>query len=274
MIQTLRKHATLLLALVALAIIPPAAAEPVPATIGMVVMHGKGGAPGKHVAELAAALEGRGYRVANLEMPWSGRRNYDVNVAAAESQVAAALDDLRRRGAQHLFVAGHSQGGLFALHCGGRHAVHGVIAIAPGGSVGSPLFREKLGAAVDQARRLVAEGKADEAAGFLDYEGAKGSYPVVATPANYLSWFDPAGAMNQASAARNLAPQVPVLYIVPTRDYPALLRLKQSMFDALPRHPLTRLHEPDADHLGAPWASVDEIVRWTSEVAGARAATR
>jgi len=55
--------------------------------IGIVIMHGKGGSPSKHVADLASALEGKGYLVANLEMPWSGKRDYDATVSAAEEQV-------------------------------------------------------------------------------------------------------------------------------------------------------------------------------------------
>lgn len=41
------------------------------------------------------------------------------------------------------------------------------------------------------------------------------------------------------------------------------------MFRELPANPLTRLYEPSSDHLGAPSASADEIVRWTKEVGGA-----
>ena len=127
--------------------------------VGVVVMHGKGGSPSKHVAGLAAGFEARGYLVANLEMPWSGRRSYDAPVAAAEDQVESALAELRAKGAVRLFIAGHSQGGLFALYFGGRHPVDGVIAIAPGGNAASPGFREKLGASVARARELIAAGK-------------------------------------------------------------------------------------------------------------------
>jgi predicted esterase len=84
-------------------------------------MHGKGGSPTKYVSELASSLEGKGYLVANLEMAWSGRRNYDVSVSAAEKEVELALASLRSKGAQELFVAGHSQGGMFALHFGGNN---------------------------------------------------------------------------------------------------------------------------------------------------------
>ena len=237
--------------------------------IGIVIMHGKGGSPTKHVSELASALEGQGFLVANLDMPWSGRRDYDVDVGAAEREVEAALSSLRDKGAKKLFVAGHSQGGLFAFHFGGRHALDGVVAIAPGGNAGSPTFREKLGESVELARKLVGEGKGDEKTRLTDFESGKGSYPIITTPALYLSWFDPDGAMNQTKALRSMNPAVPVLLIVPTNDYPGLLRVKQQVFDALPKNPRTRLYEPSSSHLNAPSASIKEIVEWTTAVANA-----
>ena len=255
------------LALVVLfaAVFQPAEAQSPEAKIGVVIMHGKGGSPTKHVAELASFLEDKGYLVANIEMPWSGRRDYDVDVGAAEEEVEAALAELRRKGAKKLFVAGHSQGGLFALHCGGTHAIDGVVAITPGGNVANQIFRQNLGESVEQARKLVAEGKGDEKTRFLDFEGSRGTSPVISTPAAYFSWFRPDGAMNQSIASKRV--KVPVLFIAPTGDYPGLRRIKQRMFDALPRHPLTKLYEPDSTHLGAPSASRDEILRWTSQVA-------
>ncbi|MEK6594475.1 MAG: alpha/beta fold hydrolase [Pseudomonadota bacterium] len=237
--------------------------------IGVVVMHGKGGTPARHVSELADHLERKGYLVANPEMPWSGRRNYDVPVAAAEQELEAALEVLRSKGAQKLFVAGHSFGGLFALYFAGRHAIDGVIAMAPGGDVGNRIYREKLGESVELARQFVAGQKGNEPARLSDYEGSRGIYPIVTIPAAYLSWFEPDGAMNQTRMTQALKPQTPVLYISPRNDYPGLLTVKQRMFNALPANALNRLYEPDASHLGAPSAARDEIVRWTTEVAGA-----
>lgn len=234
---------------------------------GVVVMHGKGGSPGKHVADLAAALTRHGFLVANLEMPWSGRREYDVAVDVAEREVEAALAALRQRGAGKVFLAGHSQGGLFALYFGGKHRIDGIVAIAPGGNVGNQLFREKLAESVAQARQLVAAGKAHEKTGLNDYEGSKGTYPVITTPAAYLSWFDPQGAMNQTLALRSIKAETPVLFIVPTNDYPGLLRVRQEMFGLLAKHPLTRMYEPDASHLTAPSASIPEIADWLTTVA-------
>ena len=243
------------------------AQSPSPA-IGIVIMHGKGGAPGGYVSNLATSLEAKGYLVANLEMPWSGSRSYDVNADAAVKEVESALDTLRGKGARKLFVAGHSQGGLFALYFGGRQSVDGVIAIAPGGDMSNAVFRARLGTTLDAARRLVAEGKGDGKERFSDYENARGTYTIVTTPSAYVSWFDPDGAMNQTMAVERMNPRIPVLYIAPTEDYAGLRKVKDHFFSLLPRNPLSKLYEPVASHVGAPSASRDEISRWTAEVAG------
>ena len=238
--------------------------------MGVVVMHGKGGSPTKNVSGLASALQGKGYAVANLEMPWSGKRNYDVDVAAAEKEVDAALEGLRARGAKKLFVAGHSQGAVFALHYGNKHQVDGIVAIAPGGDVGAQTFTGKLGPSVLNAKQLVAAGQGAKTEKFYDYEGSKGLTPINTTASNYLSWFDPDGAMNMGIAVRNMNPATPVLFVGPTRDCPGLMRVKRAMFHSLPRNPQTKVFEPNATHLGAPSASTAEVIRWTTEVAGSQ----
>lgn len=238
--------------------------------IGIVIMHGKGGSPSKHVKKLAKALEKKDYLVANIEMPWSGKRDYDVNTDAAEAEIEKALSSLRSKGAEKLFISGHSQGGAFALHFAGKHDVDGVIAIAPGGYVTdrSPVYK-KLSASIAQAEKLVAAGKGDKKSKLKDYESSKGTYSVKAIPAAYLTWFDTNGAMNAFRAARAVNPQTPVLWIVAQKDYPGLRKLNIPMFSSLPGNPHTRLYEPKGNHLGAPKASIEEIIRWTSEVAGA-----
>jgi pimeloyl-ACP methyl ester carboxylesterase len=204
-------------------------------------------------------------------MPWSGRRAYDVDVAGAEKETAAALDELRAKGAKHLFVAGHSQGGVFALYLGGRAPLDGVIAIAPGGNVASPSFRDQLSADVARAREMVADGKGGEKGRFSDFEGSRGGFAVSTTAASYLSWFDPDGAMNAMKSARSMNPRVAVLYIAPRNDYLALARAKSELYGALPANPLTRLAEPNAGHLEAPAASLEPIDQWLKEVTAALA---
>jgi len=239
-------------------------------TLGIVIMHGKGGSPTRLVADLARGLETKGYLVANLEMPWSGNRQYDVTTAQAEEEVAAAIVGLRGKGAKKVFVCGHSQGGVFALHLAGRLAADGFITIAPGGNVAARIYLENVGPSLDRARELIAEGKGNEPARLEDYEGARGTFPVRAAPAVYVTWFEPQGAMNMERAVSIVSSHAPILWIAPSRDYPGLIRSSRPLYRALPSHPLTRLYEPDADHRGAPSASVDEIVRWTREVANAK----
>jgi pimeloyl-ACP methyl ester carboxylesterase len=237
-------------------------------TIGIVIMHGKGGSPSGLVAELARTLESRGYLVANLDMPWSGRRNYDVDVGRAEQEVAAALLGLRERGAKKAFIAGHSQGGLFALHLAAKLDIDGYVVIAPGGSVANRVYRDNVGEALARARQLVADGKGGEVASLSDFEGAKGAYEVRAVPAAYVTWFEPDGAMNMDRAVRAVNPRVPVLWVAPKRDYPALIKFALPLYRDLPANRLTRLYQPDADHRNAPTVAADEIARWTREVAG------
>lgn len=267
MTKLVRLFARLVLVAFTAAVPITAAAQAEP--IGIVVMHGKGGSPNRLVADLARALEGKGYLVANLEMPWSGRRNYDVTTVKGEEEVEAALAALRGKGVKKVFVAGHSQGGVFALHLAGKLAADGFITIAPGGNVAGRIFLEKLGSSLARARQLVAEGKGNEPERLGDYEASTGAYQVVAVPAAYVTWFDPEGAMNMERATKSVNPRAPILWVAPTRDYPGLIRTSLPLYRTLPRHPLTRLYEPDADHRGAPSASTDEIVRWTRDVANA-----
>lgn len=229
---------------------------------GIVIMHGKGGMPQGLVRPLAEGLQAQGWQVANLQMPWSRDRQYDVDVATAVKEVDAAVTAMRDKGAKRVFVAGHSQGGVFALHYATLRPLDGLIAIAPGGDVAHSLFLQQLGGAVRSARGMVNDGRGNERGEFLDYEGARGSWTVRTTATTYLSWFDPDGAMNQTRSLRAVLPATPVLLIVPTHDIPALRKIKDSNFRALPANPRSSLFEPETSHTGAPGASVAEILRW------------
>ena len=112
--------------------------------IGIVVMHGSGGKPTGYVYDLATALEGKGYLVTNLEMPWSGRRAADVTAEVGLEELGQAITQLQKKGAKAIFLAGHSFGGTFALYYAGVNLVDGVIAIAPGG-VDSDFYQSKIG---------------------------------------------------------------------------------------------------------------------------------
>ncbi len=237
--------------------------------IGIVVMHGKGESPSASVAGLAGALQAEGYFVANLEMPWSARRNYDVDVGDADAEVTAALQGLRQQGAKSVFISGHDHGGAVALHYGTRCGCDGIIAIAPSGVVSGMGGRVLFAKYLARARQLVAEGKGGEKSPFIDHQGTRGTYALLATPLNYLDWFKPDGPMNLAKGIRAWKPEVPVLWVTPTRDYATLRNKAEQQYRQLPANPLSRFYRPDSDHGGAPVASAHENVRWTRAIAAA-----
>lgn len=106
MIHALRLFFVVLFGLASL-LLPLSLRADAPASeIGVVVMHGKGGRPGKFVDELATVLERAGFQVANLEMPWSGKRHYDVDMNAGVDEITRALDAMRANGARKVFVIG------------------------------------------------------------------------------------------------------------------------------------------------------------------------
>lgn len=261
-----RRLLSTLLAVLGPAIPPAVQADNAAAQVGVVVMHGKASSPHKAVSTLASGLQARGFQVTNLEMPWSGRRAYDVGVQEAEKELTRALAELRAKGAAKVFVAGHSQGALFAVHYAGVHPVDGVVAIAPGGLVDTPGFLKTLGDHVGKARQMVADGRGAEKAGFGDYEGRRGTTHVRTTAASFLSWFDPAGTQTTRAFSR-VREGTPLLYVAPTGDYPALARLRDSNFAAVPKHPASRLLEVNADHMGAPAAAAGPVADWIRSVA-------
>jgi pimeloyl-ACP methyl ester carboxylesterase len=237
------------------------------AKIGVVVMHGKGGRPDRFVSELADALLREGFQVANLEMPWSGARQYDVSVGAANEEINAALRAMREKGATRLFLAGHSLGAAAALQYAGRFSIDGVAAIAPGHVPEGKVLAARFADSVREAKQLVTDGKGNEKTRFTDFETHRGSYPVIAPPASYLTYFDPQGPMNLERNVRSVKPDVPVLYVVPTRESEGLRNYVMKLHPTLPRNAMSRLYEPASDHLRAPSASAGEIVKWIREIA-------
>jgi dienelactone hydrolase len=175
-----------------------------PKETGVVVMHGKWGGIDKYITPIAGALGGAGYRVANIEMPWSKARMYDVDYGAAMKEIDAAVAKLKADGAKRIVVLGHSLGANAALgYAATRDGLSGVIGLAPGHS---PERFQKLASSVAKAKAIVAEGKGDSTANFEDINGGQ-TRNVSVRARIYVSYFDPAGpAVMPNNAARLKAP--------------------------------------------------------------------
>lgn len=234
--------------------------------IGALVIHGKWGSPARNVDGLVRALESEGIIVRAPEMPWSRQRLYDKGVEGADAEMDAEIAKLRDGGAKQIFLIGHSLGAAYALHLASRILVTGVIAIAPGHRPEGIVYGAAFADDVQKARTLVANGKGDEPLSFLDLNTGNRREQVRASAASFLSYFDPAGAMNMADNMKRMKPEIPVLWIVPTREDPRSRPGYVNLYKNLPANSGTRMAEPDSDHLDAPDASTRLVIDWIREI--------
>lgn len=237
------------------------------AEIGVVVLHGKGGMPNGLVKPLAAYLEGQGFRVANLEMPWSKKRTYGAPPADGVAEIDQAFATMKLAGVDKHFLIGHSLGGIFAAYYAGERPLTGVVLVAPGGDVASRFWQKKTADSRDKAERLIADGKGDEQDDFDDFEGSKGSFSIRTTAKLYLAWFSEDSPLNQVRSYERLPAGLPVLNVVPTDDYKGLLMVKDDRFRQLPDTPFKEMYEPATDHKRAPADAAEKIAAWINTVA-------
>lgn len=228
--------------------------------VGVVLLHGKQSAPEQH-EPLASAVTAAGFPVERPDMCWSGRRIYDRDYLGCLRDIDSAIGRLRQRGVTALVIAGHSLGANGALAYGGRNAVKGVVALAPGHRPEVLARRPRIAEDLERARRLVAEGRGDRPASFVDYNGSL-AITVTAPPAAYLSFFAPdSPAVMPDNAARLKAP---LLYVVGSDD--PLQRGPEEVFAKAPPHPLNRYITVRAGHFDTSAAAAGAVVEWLRSV--------
>ena len=213
-------------------VVAPAFAQ----TIGIVLLHGKTGSPDTVINQLAIALQGAGYLVDTPEMCWSRRRIYDRPFLDCLTEIDSAIGRLKGRGAGRIVVAGMSQGGDAALAYGARRAnLAGIIALAPAAAPERQVGLGDIAQNVAQARALVAAGRGDETASFVD-RNASGPFSVRTTATIYLSYLDPQGSANMLDSVRKL--HAPLLWVAGSAD-PSQTGAKAE-FNQAPANPLNR----------------------------------
>ena len=231
------------------------------ARIGVVLLHGKQSAPDEH-ASLAEALTAAGHPVERPEMCWSARRIYDLPYRQCLREIDAAIERLQRRGATAFVVAGHSLGANGALAYGVQRKLAGVVALAPGHRPELLAQRPLIVAALDQARKLVSEGRANSRLPFPDSNGDL-TISVLATAETYLSFFAPdSPAVMPANATRL---QAPLLYVVGTGD--PLQRGPDEIFAKAPQHALNRYVIVRAGHFDTSAAAANPVAAWLRDLA-------
>lgn len=239
---------------------PPLAAAD---EIGLVLMHGKLGAPSKTFDTLASQLESGGILVDTPEMPWSKSREYNASYEQAMDEVSASVKRLRDRGATRVVVGGHSMGAAAALIYGARHPVDGLVLLALGHSPQSSSLQDRFAASVARARGLVAAGKGNDNQGFDDFDASKRppTFTVGTTASNYLSYFAPDGIANTLTAAGKVPAGVPVLWVDGTEENPGLKSYNQKIYEVLGSS-AKQVVEVEATHVNVPHKSGTAVLAW------------
>jgi pimeloyl-ACP methyl ester carboxylesterase len=239
-----------------------AAAAPLQAAglqgMGVVFLHGKGMWPGAFDGGIPGALEAEGAQVVSPEMPWSFTRMYGATFEQAMAEIDAAVAGLKAKGASRIVIIGHSLGANAAIgYAARRSVVAAVVALAPGHLPETPEMRARTRDALAEARQMYAAG-----------EQARHTWPDMvqgiptfasATPAVYLSMFDPDGP---AVIPKNTASlRIPFLWVVGDGD-PIHERGRDYAFARGARNPASRYMEVSAGHLTTSLAARSRVVEW------------
>jgi pimeloyl-ACP methyl ester carboxylesterase len=251
-----------LVALAAFGITLPAQAA---GKLGVVLVHGKQGNPGQ-LGNIVDALTHAGYLVDRPEMCWSHRRIYDRPYLDCLSDIDRAIEQLRKRGATEIVVAGQSLGGNAAIGYGARHPdIKGVIAFAPAHAPEFISKRPEVAADIARARALIAKGEGDRRMTFNDANtSARGSFTikVSATPRIYVSFYGPdSPAVMPANAARL---KMPILLVSGSHD--PTQRQAPFTFRRAPENPLNRFVKVNSNHPGTPEAGKAAMLAWLKEL--------
>jgi esterase/lipase len=254
--------AVVLAACLALSIAPALGAAK-PESIGVVIAHGKSGTPDDVITALSAQVEWEGFPVERPEMCWSRRRIYDRVFADCLADIDAAVAKLRARGVRHVVVAGMSLGGAAALSYGARHdGLAGIVAIAAAHNPANFQRNPRMVKSLEEARRLVAEGKGNEYATFADTNLRETQ--VRTTAAIYLSFFDP--ERPELRMANNVSQlREPLLWVAGDGD-----QTQRNAAETAARAPasaLNRFVTVPSDHFKTPTVGASAVVAWLKDLA-------
>lgn len=234
---------------------------------GVLVLHGKnpGSANDPSTDSLIAKLQATGAVTLKPDMPWSRTRYLDKPLDGALAEMAAHVQTLRAQGATRIALAGHSMGCPAAMaYAAQRGGVDALVLMAPG-HVPQRYYNNKQNTvvhdSVDLARDMVARGEGDKAnTPFSDINQGR-KLTVMATPALFLSYFDPQGDGEMSVTAPRIPVHTAVLWAIGKAD-PLFSAGRAYVFDKLPAHPKHQYLEVDANHLTTPTVAAEAVVQW------------
>ena len=231
-----------------------------PQEVGIVLMHGKWGAP---PGPLAGNFEDEGFRVVSPVMPWSRLRNYDASYEQAVEDLHSQVQKLREDGAKMVILGGHSFGANGVLAYLSKYQdVDGAMMFAPGHTPERLYQRGLTTNAVDEARNLNAQGKGGDSFSFTDYNQTR-RRQLSATVGIYLSYFDPNGLANMPQSESLVTKSIPVLCVMSINEQ---VLGKEYIYLKLPANPLSVYIESAAPHMEAPEATASDAAAFVKSI--------
>ena len=234
--------------------------------VGIVLMHGEQGAPGRIIDGLAQTLEKAGYLVGRPDMCWSARRSYEAPFDECLAAIDDAIVKLKNLGATSVVVGGFSLGGNAAIAFGAGHpGLIGIIALAPAHDAHAVTESADVADSVAKARRLVESGKGDDPTSLADVAfGPTGAYTteVAVAPSIYLTFFGPSSPASIRDNARRLT--APLLWVAGVDD--PTQRGGDSAFASAPANPLNRYVVVAGGHQDTPDNAKDAVLTWLKDV--------
>src|SRR3984957_1553391 len=226
--------------------------------LGVVYLHGKAAWPGALNGGVLGALQDEGALVATPEMPWSFHRRYAATYDQAMAEIDTVVAGLKAKGATRIVIIGHSLGANAAIgYAARRSVVAAVVAIAPGHLPETPEMRARTRDALAEARQMYAAGEQGRHTWPDMVQGI--STFASATPAVYLSMFDPDGP---AVIPKNTASlRIPFLWVVGDGD-PIHERGRDYALARGARNRASRYMEVSAGHLTTSLAARSRVVEW------------
>jgi pimeloyl-ACP methyl ester carboxylesterase len=224
-------------------------------------MHGKWGSPESgNIKEFTQAAR-QVCEVLLPEMPWSGKKSYDQTYQDALHDLSKEVKALREKGYKRVIVAGQSFGANGAIayqaHNGDADAI---IALAPGHRPELFYDNGSTRSEVDQARKLVEDGKGNTLLSVNDFnQGKKRSLEVRADV--FLSFFDPAGLANMTKSTSKFKKITPFLWVIGRQDslYP---QGPAYAYEKAPSHPKSQYLVVSATHVDTPRVSASLVMDW------------
>jgi len=207
-------------------------------------------------------MERAGFVVESPEMPWSGRRLYDVGMEGVVAEIGAAVKSLKDKGVTKVCLAGHSMGAAGAIHYASRVQVDCIIALAPGHNPEANFMRSYTLSDIAIAKAMVAEGKGDEKAHFGDYNTGNRTKKITMSAKVFLDYFDGDGPMNMVTNASKMLPGTQVLWVVGKDESEGAKRNGGAAYQNIPASINKQFVEVSGGHVETPERAIDLVPAW------------